>query len=610
MNKNILLILPKVPGAMEMWNVPPIGILYISSALKSKGFNVYSLNLVLEEGNIKTSVENAIEKNNIDIVGTGDLVLNYRPVKEVIDISKAFKPDITTIIGGGLVTHSPEEAMKIIDNADYGIIGEGEESIVELILSLENMENISKVKGIIYKKHGNLIRTQSRNDIEDLDKIPFPDYEGFDYFEFSKKLSVNGKITSLLTTSRSCPFRCTFCSSSGGNKYRQRSLDNTFEELEYLINKYHVNQVYLNDELFAVSAERVNEFCERIEKYNIEWLIYLRVSSHIQLELLKKMKKSGCICIFYGLESASNEILKSMKKGTTIKEISRVLKITKEAGLKAKGGFIFGDTEESQETINTTLSWLEENFDLLENITISPIVLFPGSELYYRAVREGRIEDTVEFIKMGCPLINSSNHLSEGEYLFLVNQKLPQFAVKLHNKNSELYQKVLQQKIIADIDHKRYIHRFTCDKCRKETIQDLSSTMIYQSTISCSNCNEKYEMFLSYLYFNTFEEKINGIFRNNKVAIWGSGETLEYFNSFNSYFKMNDIMIIDSNTNKQKMGFHGKKVYKPEILYTADIDTIVFCVGNMNYGVISNIVSEEYSCIKKMYWIYDIGLLS
>ncbi len=238
MKKNILLVLPRVPGALEIWNVPPIGILYVSSSLKKQGFNVYTLNLMLSDEPITDIIKEKIQEFNIDVIGTGDLVLNYRAVKEVIDAAKDFKPDIVTIIGGGLVTHSPKEAMKIINNADYGIIGEGEFSMGELIFALENNDDISKVKGIIYRSHEELICTETRVDIENLDSLPFPDYEGFDYFEFSKKLSVNGKIDALLTTSRSCPFNCTFCSSSGGSKYRQRSLDNIFEELEYLNKPY------------------------------------------------------------------------------------------------------------------------------------------------------------------------------------------------------------------------------------------------------------------------------------------------------------------------------------------------------------------------------------
>lgn len=610
MRKNVLLVLPKVPGAMAMWNVPPIGILYISSSIKKKGFNVYTLNLMLEEGSIQSALENAIKENKIDILGTGDLVLNYKAVKEVVDIAKKFSPEITTIIGGGLVTHSPEEAMKIINNADYGIIGEGELSMSELIFALENSHDTSNIKGIIYRKDDDVICTEIRDDIENLDSIPFPDYDGFDYFEFAKKLSSNGNITALLTTSRSCPFRCTFCSSSGGKKYRQRSLNNIFEELEFLISKYHVNQIFLNDELFAVNAERVNEFCERVKKYNIQWLIYLRISKNIQLDLLKKMNDSGCICVFYGLESASNKVLKSMNKGTTVEEMKRVLEITKEAGLKAKGDFIFGDTSETKETIKETLSWIEGNIGLLGNVSISPIVLFPGSELYYRAVRNKKIINTVEFIKAGCPLINPSDYLTETEYEYLVNQQLPSFAVHLHNQNSALYQKNLHENLIVDSSKKRYIYEFVCSNCNEKIINFLQPTMISQASIICKNCNEKYERFLSYLYFTSFEKEITLILKKDKVAIWGCGETLEYLYSFNSYIRENDIILFDSNKIKQRFGFHGKIVYCPEMIDEFDLKSIIFCVGNMNYGVISETIKEEYPKIKNTYWIYNLALLN
>ena len=605
MAKNILLVLPKVPASMEMWNIPPIGMLYISSALKEGGLNVYNLNLMLEE-NTKEAIENIILKNNIDIIATGDLVLNYKAVQEVVDIAKNLKPDIITIIGGGLVTHSPKEAMKIISNADYGIIGEGEITVKELINSLASNLDISCVKGIIYKIKDDFVITDEREDIEYIDNIKMPDYDGFKYFDFAKKFSTDGNISALLTTSRSCPFKCTFCSSSGGKKYRQRSLDNIFEELEYLVENYNVTQIYLNDELFAVDSDRVYEFCNRVKKYNIKWLVYLRISKYIKLDLLKLMNESGCICVFYGLESADNKILKSMNKGTTIEEIKRVLEITKEAGVKIKGNFIFGDTKETKETLDNTFNWIEKNAHLLENISITPIKLFPGSILYYRAIENNKIKDTVDFIRKGCPLINTSDFLTDEEYNYLVYGMIPSFAVKLHDYTSSTYKEALKEKLKINFENKMYLYEFTCNKCNKVNKKDLFPAMIVQSGIICSKCKEKHEMFFSSLFFKTFEMEITDIIKKNKLGLWGSGETLEYLYKFNNFLQNSNIIIIDSDKNKQEIGFHNKRIYKPEDIDRLNIDTIIFCVGSMNYGVLSKHIRNKYQKVNEIKWIYSV----
>lgn len=608
MKKNILLVMPRVPYALNDWNIPPIGIAYVSASLKRNGFRVFNLNLTLENNSIEDSVRNAIELNHIDIVATGDLIVNYRVVKDIIDIAKKVHPEIITIIGGGMVTHSPNEAMKLIGKADYGIIGEGEITACELVTALENNCEISQINGIIYRKNEQLKQTTPRVEIENLDDIPWPDYEGFNYFEIARRVSTTKSITAGLTTSRSCPYCCTFCSTSGGKKYRERSLDSIFAELEYLIAKYNVDEFFLNDELFAVNADRVYAFCKRIKKYNVKWHVMLRISKHIQKSLLEEMSACGCIGVCYGLESADNTVLKSMKKGIMIDETLRVLEVTKEVDLKVRGGFIFGDTSETIETVNTTMQWIETHLELLENVSISPIVLYPGSALYQKAVDEGRIKDTIDFIKQGCPLINISDYLTEDEYKRLVHYDIPAFAAKLRNKTSIMYQRKLNERILADKKNKHYIHEFRCEKCEQLVIRKLYSSMMFQSHFVCPNCNKKYDFFPNFLYFRLFEKQITEYLMKNKFSIWGCGETLQDLYVCNSYLREKDVIIIDSNQYKQQEGFHGKNVYSPEHINQSKIETIVCCAGNINYEDLASQVKKEYSSVKTFLWIYHIGL--
>lgn len=218
--KQVLLVMPAVPYTLYDWPIPPVGILYVSSYMKKMGISVHCINLGICGGNPMDELRRVIQNEQIDIVATGDLVVNYDIVKEIVDCAKSVSEDIITIIGGGLVTHSPEEAMQLIPNADYGVIGEGELTDSELVLALEEGQDLAKIKGIIYRDGSRLCRTLPREPIEDLDALPWPDYEGFDYFEIVRRHLGDNNMTAPLTTSRSCPFQCTFCSTSGGGYKR------------------------------------------------------------------------------------------------------------------------------------------------------------------------------------------------------------------------------------------------------------------------------------------------------------------------------------------------------------------------------------------------------
>ncbi|MCM1426122.1 MAG: B12-binding domain-containing radical SAM protein [Eubacterium sp.] len=441
---SIGLVMPKVDIGYQDWPVPPVGIAYVSAALKSAGYQVHILNLNLYD-NEDDALRTYIHQNNIDIIGTGGLIVNYHTIKDIVNKCKDIKPEILIWVGGSLITFSAIPVMQGIPNIDIGMIGEGEITACEMIHCLEqhncDISELLNINGLaIRTNEEKIIITKPRAEIEDIDTIPYPDYEGFDYFDMIRKFwnsDSTGIISAPLTTSRSCPFNCTFCSKSGGSKYRQRSLPSIFNELDYLVDKYHVNRILLNDELFANDKDRIIEFCNRIAQYNVKWFVSLRVSKHITAELLQIMKNSGCVQILYGLESGDDTILKSMRKGITASEIERVVKLTYEAGFQVRGNFIFGDTNETLETAKNTLSFIQKHIEYFSSVALSPILLFPGSYLYKKAVENNIISDETKFIEDECPVTNVSQ-MSDSEYVYLFNELIPIEKVKhmvLQNRN-------------------------------------------------------------------------------------------------------------------------------------------------------------------------------
>lgn len=589
--KKVLLVMPNVMCNWQEWPVPPIGIPYVSAYMKKQGITVHCLNLCLCDEPMK-DLEQTIRREQIDIVATGDLVVNYLAVKEIVDCAKRVSPHIITIIGGGLVTHSPEEAMQLIPNADYGVIGEGEETDSELVLTLESGGDPARVAGIIYRDGDALRRTEPRAAIDDLDGLPWPDYEGFHYFEVAKRFSDNGTIAVALTTSRSCPFQCTFCSTSGGEKkYRQRSLDSIFAELEYLVNRYHVKEVFLNDELFAVDGARLHEFCQRITPFHVKWLVFLRLGKHIQLELLREMHDAGCETVFYGLESANDTILKSMKKGTTEKEMLRVLEITKEAGISVRGTFIFGDTMETLETAEYTINWAEQHADLVENVNFAPIRLFPGAELYLRAVRSGRISDTVQFIRDGCPQINPSEQMDDETYQILVKERIPYFAARFKRKIVLQRRERLKEEIIPEPRKRRYLHTFSCQQCGKNIVEYLYPESMFQYHTECPDCGRRYDLYPGIVMLQQYESEIFSRISQTGCAIWGAGlGAQDVYCNIARFRDADGLILLDNNQWLQKVGFHGKTVISPELLPELRLNKVFIFAVNVSGAAIKKLL--------------------
>jgi radical SAM superfamily enzyme YgiQ (UPF0313 family) len=392
------------------------GILYISTILKENRFNVFTLNL-LSSIDIKLDIINSIKKNNINIFMCGGWVTNLASIKNVIDIVKDYDNHIITIVGGPLITNSSIEAMQLISSIDYGVIGEGELTSLKLCSALIQNKNIENVPGIVYRKNNRFIFTEQNNKTVDLNRLPFVNENDFNLLNIRKN-----KYMMSISTSRSCPFNCTFCSKSI-IKYKQRSLDSIFKEIDYTKQFRRIDYVLFVSEIFTTDIDWIIEFCNRIKKYHINWFIFLRVSQFITKEILLMMYDAGCQNIFYGSESADDKILKSMNKGITIAEIERVFEITINIGIKIGTTLIFGDKEEDDKTVYNTITWAKNHYDKLLDISYMPIILYPGSKIYNDAVKDKVIEP-LEFIKNGCQPVNISK-LSNEEYNYLINIELP-----------------------------------------------------------------------------------------------------------------------------------------------------------------------------------------
>ena len=606
---NILLIMPKVDIGYQDWPVPPVGIAYVSAALKEAGYRVFTLNLNFYE-EYDEILRQSLGSHNIDIVGTGGLIVNYHTIKGIINKCKEIKPDILTWVGGSLITFSALPVMKGIPNIDIGMLGEGEITVCEMMRCLEendcDTDSLLTVDGLAVRTRGGVKITALRAEIEDLDTLPYPDYDGFQYFDMIRQFwdsDNTGIISAPLTTSRSCPFRCTFCSKSGGAKYRQRSLPSIFAELDDLIERYHVNRILLNDELFANDRERIEAFCSRMAEYNLKWFVSLRVSRHITAELLQLMKDSGCVQILYGLESADDSILRSMRKGITVSEIERVARLTAEAGFQVRGNFIFGDTNETLDTAKNTLAFIHDHIKYFSSVALSPILLFPGSYLYQKAVEDKVIRDETAFIEAECPVTNVSK-MSDEEYFYLFNELIPIEKVK--------YMAMLDNHEIRNFrpdGRHGYYFETECEQCGcTEKFHVVASENIMRnSQYICSHCGSSMLISVLLKYASVLYETLKEISSEHRMAFWGTGQNLMIFNELlHGMPELGDYVLIDSNTAKiGKTGINGKTIYAPADIDRLQIDFIIETTSTRHYEII-NRIEKEFPQVKEKMSIFEV----
>jgi radical SAM superfamily enzyme YgiQ (UPF0313 family) len=393
----------------------PIGLAYISAVLKKAGKDVTVLNLNNRNGLIRDILQRELQAIYYDVIFLGGLSMYYPHIRDVIKYIRYYSDKTKVVVGGGIITAQPEIMFNLLQ-PDYGIIGEGEQTCLELVEHLEHSGYLPDIPGLIFAdSFGTHTLTKPREPIMDLDALPFPDYDSFGYTDYLDKFrmtNMNGLFDVVdeprvypLLASRSCIFNCTFCFHPLGQKYRQRSIDNIMQEIRIAVEKYRVNLVIFYDEMFSNDTERVLEFCRKFKAYSdtLPYKLWFQCQNRVDTttdEMLKVMKASGAYLLSYGLESYSPTVLASMKKHITPEQIDITARLTRENKLGFQGNFIFGDPAETCDTAKETLDYVRKNRRLLgSSIGLFFVIPFQGTPIYKRCVRERKIPNEVQFIK-------------------------------------------------------------------------------------------------------------------------------------------------------------------------------------------------------------------
>ena len=590
------IVMPRLTQIEEQSYSFPIGIAYVSACLKHSGRDVIAYNLNYKPGSIQENIERLIREYHPDVLATGGLTAQYWQLKEIIDAARGIDPKINIWVGGGIITSSPVPAMEALETADYGMIGEGEITICELAEAMEKKRDIHSVDGLIFKENGKWVQTNPRAEIMDLDSLPYPDYEGFEFDELLNKtptdvFGLGQDRFGFVSFGRSCPFNCTFCFHPSGTKYRRRSVESVFREFDYLIEKFDIHNVYITDELFVSRIEDLKEFCVEIKKRGIGFYISLRVNL-VNREILEMLRDAGCIQITFGLESADNRILKSMNKHITVEQIDYALALCNEVGISAQGGFIFGDEAETKETYTNTIRWWKEHPQY--TITTNLIVLYPGSILYQHACQKKIIKDEVQFIKDGCPIINVTK-MTDDEYreMVLAISMLPQ------GRTDVLKDASIQYVGLGQAD---YTAR--CPKCGKMNTWEHLDVFRIRRNIICSHCNYSMHIVIADSIEHNADENFR-LLKGHKVAIWPMINVVEELCRTVPSILGDNVYFIDSNRLKQGAHLYGKTVQSPIVIRNEEID-IVFLTTASNVAAEIIEMAKKFSSVKQIFFAGDL----
>ena len=380
----------------------PLGIAYIAGFCRKKGYSVDVVDLRLFGDEWEQKLKNKIISEKPRYVGLSCVTPLIKECQMIASYVKTIDKNIKIIVGGPHPTVLPEETAKLAE-FDIIVIGEGEFTVAEILKN----GDLGKIKGIIYKESGKLIKTEPREINMDLDQLPWPTY---DLIPINNYINPFFGKSVIIATGRGCPFKCIFCPSNliGGGKYRLRNVKNVVDEMEFLYKKYGIKGFMIMDETFTLYPDRVVEICDEIikRKIKIKWACDTRVNT-VSEGLLRKMKEAGFRLIKFGIESGDDEILKIIKKGITVALVKKAVKLAKKAGLEVHGFFIIGHPYDTEETILKTIGLAKEL--PLDFAQFSIMVPFPGTEIYNMA-KQGRgitllSDDWNNFKKYGKPII-------------------------------------------------------------------------------------------------------------------------------------------------------------------------------------------------------------
>lgn len=367
--RTIALINPKSPFLISDVVMPPLGLMYLSSYLKSKGIDA-------------TIFDMAVNGMKIEDIGRHDIFAftattpNYPVSCNAMKKLKNIYTDSLYVIGGPHATCFYENIKR---DWDAVMVGEGERTLLEYVQN--------KIGGVI---------SGFGREIEDLDTLPSPDrdFEGFERYNYE----LDGRKCTTAMTSRGCPYKCAFCCKTWSGGVRYHSADYVIKEAQ-LIKNMGFGAIMFYDDNMTLDRRRLSEICDGLKTHGLKWRCFVHANT-INKDILKKMHDSGCIEVGMGVESGSNRILRIINKNITIERAKKAIEMCHEAGLRIKTFMIIGLPGENNDSVMETYNFLKESKP--DDFDITIYTPFPSTDIWNNKSKYDVIfdPDSLDYSKM------------------------------------------------------------------------------------------------------------------------------------------------------------------------------------------------------------------
>lgn len=379
MKARVTLVNPPYPSGAPRAIFIPLGIGYLAAVLEENDYDVEVIDCQL--GKTEEELEEEFTKTRPDIVGVTSATLTYLPALEVVKTAKRALPNCVTLMGGPHVTVMDEETARNNRELDIVVRSEGEQTVLEIadLISHSKIRKIGEVAGITFRKNNKIYRNPARPFIQDIDSLPHPAHRHFQIGNYK----ISGKIYLPIITSRGCPYGCAFClaSSMCGSKFRARNPSKVVDELEWLRDTYGAEAFAFYDDTFTFDTNRAVAICEELRKrkFDLPWDCRTRVD-RISGRLLATLRRANCLLIHFGVESGSQKMLNAMRKGTTVEQNAKAIKLAKDAGILVAISVVVGFPGETPEMLEETLDFVRRTEP--DYLYMCEAVPYPGTEMY------------------------------------------------------------------------------------------------------------------------------------------------------------------------------------------------------------------------------------
>ncbi len=371
----------------------PVGLMSLATFLKKNKAPLdtdivnYGIDYENDEELIKI-----IKQRLPNFVGIRALSTNEKVLVYIVDKIKKLFPNIFIIIGGPYVSNINDENLKKI-SADVFVIGEGEETTLELFGKLVKNQDYSSIEGIAFRKEGRSVINRSREFIQDFNKVPFPDYDLINFSEYFLKANwgYTASRYALIESSRGCPYNCIYCHKNFGRVTRLRSAEVIFNEIKRLNKQYGMTDFFFVDDIFNINYQRASDIFDNI--INSELNVRLHFPNGLRGDILDKslidkMIKAGTISAALAVETPSPRLQKYINKNVNLPKLEENIDYMCDKGVMVRLFFMYGFPTETKEEVEYTLSYMKK-FKKCVLPYLFAAKYYKNTKMYSLAVEEG-----------------------------------------------------------------------------------------------------------------------------------------------------------------------------------------------------------------------------